>query len=94
MYLAGQKIDLLRFRRRLDEVRVECDTGQPGCPSDMRQLASEARSIAEEERGYNMAFLSELRAAVQQVARGTERRTIVLVSDGFQMVPGKQAIDY
>ncbi|HLX46536.1 MAG TPA: VWA domain-containing protein [Bryobacteraceae bacterium] len=93
MFLAGRKIDILAFRRRLDDVRAECDSGQPGCASDKRQLAAEASGIASEDRGYNMAFLGELKSAVQQIARGTERRTIVLVSDGFQMVPGKEALD-
>jgi VWFA-related protein len=93
MFLAGRKIDIIAYRRRLDDVRAECDSGQPGCASDKRQLVAEASGIASEDRGYNMSFFGELKSAVQQMAGGTERRTMVLVSDGFQMVPGKEALD-
>jgi hypothetical protein len=41
----------------------------------------------------NMSFLDQLRNLVQQLARGHERRTVVIFSDGFQPMPGKQAYD-
>jgi len=41
----------------------------------------------------NLAFLQQLRNLVEHLARATGRQTMVLVSDGFQLVPGKQAAD-
>jgi VWFA-related protein len=97
VFLASRKNDttdeLLTFRRRLDDVRAECDRRDPSCPTNRNQLAPQARAIALADQGYNMAFLSQLHSAVQQLTRATDRRTVMLLSDGFQMVPGKQALE-
>jgi VWFA-related protein len=96
-FLASRKNDmddeLLTFRRKLDEVRAECDRRDPRCPTDKNQLPPRAQGIALAVQGYNLSFLSQLHSAVQQLARATDRRTMILLSDGFQMVPGKQALD-
>jgi VWFA-related protein len=55
------------------------------------QLPSEANQIASADRVYNMSFLSQLHSLVQTLSHVAGRRTIVLVSDGFQLVPGKEA---
>jgi VWFA-related protein len=96
MFLASQKSsaqsDLVAFRRTLDEVRTACDLKEPECMRKS-QLPSEANQIASADRVYNMSFLSQLHSLVQTLSRVAGRRTIVLVSDGFQLVPGKEAFE-
>jgi VWFA-related protein len=56
-------------------------------------LPSEANQICNQEQQYTVVFLQQFRHLVEQLARGTGRRTLVLFSDGFQMVPGKEAFE-
>jgi VWFA-related protein len=56
-------------------------------------LPSQANQIASQERIYTLSFLSQFRSLVQALARATERRSIILFSDGFQLVPGKEAFE-
>jgi len=97
LYLGSRKgsmeEDLRAFRRDLDEARQACDTGDPECEPLKRRLPSEASQIANQERMHTAAFLQQFRSLVEQLARESGRRTIVLFSDGFQMVPGKQAFE-
>jgi VWFA-related protein len=96
MFLASQKSsmqsDLVAFRRTLDDVRTACDLKAPECMRKT-QLPSEASQIASADRVYNMSFLSQLHSLVQTLSRVAGRRTIVLVSDGFELVPGKEAFE-
>jgi len=97
MFLASQKssmqFDLVAFRRRLDEVRAACDAGLPECRSGKAMLPGEAGHIASEDQIYNESFLSQFRSLAQTLSRVPGRRTIVFISDGFQLVPGKEAFD-
>ncbi len=96
MFLASQKSstqsDLIAFRRTLDEVRGACDRGLPECMRKT-QLPAQASQIAAADRMYAMSFLSQFRSLVQTLSHVTGRRTIVLMSDGFQLVPGKEAFE-
>ena len=96
LFLASQKnalqADMLAFRRTLDEVRAACDAGQPEC-SRRSQLPGMANQIASEDRAYALSFLSQFHSLVKNLSRGTGRRVIVFISDGFQLVPGKQAFE-
>jgi VWFA-related protein len=85
--------DLKTFQRALEEAREACDSHSPMCVPLVKSLPPQARQIAGQERMVNLAFLQQLRNLVEHVARGTGRQTMVLVSDGFGMVPGKQAFD-
>jgi VWFA-related protein len=85
--------DLRAFRRELDQARKACDEGAPECPALASSLPSRASQIAEQERVSTAAFLQQLRELVGQLARETGRRTMVLLSDGFQLVPGRQAFE-
>jgi VWFA-related protein len=98
MYVASRKgslgADLKDFLRLLNEARQACDAGDVGrCILLVKTARAQARQIAGQERIYNVAFLQLFRNVVEDLARGTGRRTIMLVSDGFGMVPGKQASD-
>jgi VWFA-related protein len=84
--------DVVAFRRKLEEVRAACDHKDPAC-SEKPSLPAQARQLASEDRVYNQTFLNQFQALVQQFSRAPGRRTIVLISDGFQLVPGKQALD-
>jgi VWFA-related protein len=96
LFLASHKSsmqsEILTFRRTLDEVRAACDAGQPECMRKS-QLPGEANQIAAADRVYNMSFLSQFHALVQTLSRVPGRRTILFLSDGFQLVPGKEAFE-
>jgi VWFA-related protein len=95
LFLASRKSstedDLRSFRRSLDEARAACDAGDPSCPGLKRRLPSEASEIAELDRLYTRAFLSQFRSLIEQLRRAAGRRTVILFSDGFQLVPGQLA---
>jgi VWFA-related protein len=90
---SSMESDLRDFRRLLDEARAACDAGDPACRSLKGRLPAEANRIEEQDRMYTRAFLSQFRSLIEQLARGSGRRTIVLFSDGFQLVPGKLAFE-
>jgi VWFA-related protein len=96
LFLASQKgsvqAQMLEFRHTLDEVRHACDTGQPEC-ARKTQLPAQASQIALEDRVYARSFLSQFYSAVKELSHTTGRHTIVFISDGFQLVPGKQAFE-
>jgi len=85
--------DLREFRRLLDEARAACDAHDPECPALKRRLPSEASQIAEQDHLYTFTFLTQFRSLIEQLRRGTGRRTIILFSDGFQLVPGQLAFE-
>jgi len=85
--------ELRDFRRALDEARTACDNREPQCEPMKRSLPSQANQIASQERIYTLNFLSQFRSLVQALARETERRSIILFSDGFQLVPGAEAFE-
>jgi len=85
--------ELRDFRRTLDETRAACDYKEPGCEPMKRSLPAQANQLASRDRILTLNFLSQFRSLVQVLARGTERRSIILLSDGFQLVPGKEAFD-
>jgi VWFA-related protein len=85
--------ELRDFRHALDEARTACDNKEPQCEPMKRSLPRQADNIASQERIFTLSFLSQFRALVQALARGTERRSIILFSDGFQLVPGKEAYE-
>lgn len=90
---SSMESDLRDFRRLLDEARAACDAGDPACRSLKSRLPGEANRIEEQDRMYTRVFLSQFRSLIAQLARGSGRRTIVLFSDGFQLVPGKLAFE-
>lgn len=85
----AQEVDLAQFIRSLDEALNACAAGDPSCPGRKRLLPLEAARLALQERVYNQLFLRQLRDLVEQLSHGTDRRTVVLISDGFDLVPGR-----
>jgi VWFA-related protein len=88
---AATEFDLSRFRRLLDEAKRLCDSGDPACASRKRALPIEADQITVEDRVSNRSFLGQLHSLVEQLSHGNDRRTLVLISAGFGLVPGKEA---
>jgi VWFA-related protein len=96
----GLKAEMERFRRDLNETRQTCDHlgGPPGdpllvakCEAGIDRAPQQAQAIAEVDRMLTIGFLRQFRSLVAQLARARDRRTIVLLSDGFQIVPGGEA---
>ncbi len=100
LFLSSRKssveADLRDFRRTLEEVRSVCDdeSRKAECAARRRMLPSEADQLAEQDRLATVAFLREFRGLVEQLRRGGGRRTIVLFSDGFELVPGHVAYEF
>jgi VWFA-related protein len=83
--------ELQNFVRHLQEVRRLVDSGNPSGPPQMEALPTEAEGIAGMDRNYTTVLLGGLRDLVRQLAKGTEHRTLLLISDGFQLSPGRDA---
>jgi len=95
--LGGITADMERYRRELNDVRSACDqSGADGtmkvqCGSGLLRVAERARQLAESERNLTAGFLQQFRSLVSQLAKAHDRRTVILVSSGFQIEPGREA---
>jgi VWFA-related protein len=98
--IAGSRGSVVRrnmqdYIRRLDQIRGMIDSGDPGTRemglSQMKQLPLETEQIAGMDRIDTISLLSGLRELVRQMAAGTGHRTLLLISDGFQLSPGRDA---
>jgi len=95
--MGGLNAEMERFRRDLVQTRQACDlvgqdkVYQGQCESGMARANAESTQIADLERTLTMGFLREFRALISQLARARDRRTVVLISDGFGIEPGREA---
>jgi VWFA-related protein len=92
--LGGLGPEMARFRRNLNDTRNTCELGPTSmeCEAKLRALALQAQEIADLDRTVTTAFLRQFRYLVAQLARAHDRRTIVLLSDGFQIQPGREVV--
>jgi VWFA-related protein len=94
----GLNAEMERLRRDLVETRYACDLASVDsvfkikCSAGVQRAPQEAQAIAELDRTLTAGFLQQLRSLVAQLSRARDRRTIVLVSDGFQIEPGREAL--
>jgi VWFA-related protein len=94
----GLNAEMERFRRDLTETRYACDLAAMDnvfkikCAAGIQRGPQQAQAIAELDRTLTIGFLRQFRSLVAQLARARDRRTIVLVSDGFQIEPGREAL--
>ena len=101
MFLDGQlgslNADMERFRRDLLITRGACNlaisdlTMVPQCESSMSRLNMQAQQISEMDRALTIEFLRQFRGLISQLAGARDRRTVVLISDGFTVDPGRAA---
>ena len=97
--LGGITAGMERFRSELNDVRAACDlAGSDGtmsvqCGSGLLRVAERARQLAESERNLIAGFLQQFRSLVSQLAKAHDRRTMILVSSGFQIDPGREAAE-
>jgi len=95
--MGGLNAEMERFRRDLAETREDCD--QPDalmkakCEAGRLRANQEKAQIAELDRTLTIGFLREFRALISQLARARDRRTVVLISDGFGIEPGHEAYE-
>lgn len=86
---SSSQVETERYERELQDVRALCDAGDPECPMRKRALPYEASRLAEYATFSTTQFLTQFRSLVEQLARGNGRRTLILISDGFLLAPGK-----
>jgi VWFA-related protein len=101
VFLDGQQgsvnADMERFRRDLLITRNTCNLAiadipmVPQCESGMSRLNMRAQQIGDMDRALTIEFLRQFRALISQLARARDRRTVVLISDGFSVEPGREA---
>jgi VWFA-related protein len=96
--LGGVNAEMERFRRDLVETREACNLAamdsvmQPKCEAGMSRVNQRAAQIAELDRTLTIGFLREFHALISQLARAHDRRTVILLSDGFEIEPGREAL--
>jgi len=97
----GVRQEMERYRRDLTETRYACDlyekTGdmpfQVKCQSGKTRAPNFATEVAELDRTVTRQYLAQFKSLVAQLARGRDRRTMILMSEGFEIVPGREAYD-
>ena len=92
----GLNAEMERFRRGLANTREACNLAsdhvyQAKCEAGMLRASTQTEQIAELDRTLTVGFLREFRALISQLARARDRRTVILVSDGFEIEPGREA---
>ncbi len=93
----GFSAEMDSFRRDLAETRTACDHPSDNllkakCAAGLDRATQRARQLAELDRTLTIGFLRQFRSLVAQLSKGRDRRTIVLVSPGFQIEPGREAL--
>jgi VWFA-related protein len=96
VFLQGnRKSELKEFLSALNETRGLCDSPSPisqaMCEVKKKLLPQTADLIAQQDGLLTRVFLGQLRSVLEPMSRGTGRRTLILISDGFQIVPGREA---
>ncbi|HZL56815.1 MAG TPA: VWA domain-containing protein, partial [Bryobacteraceae bacterium] len=97
----GLRAELERYRRDLNETRVACDTyAKTGevlfklkCETGKDRVPRRAQEIAELDRELTVGFLRQFRFLIGQLSNALDRRTVVFLSDGFEIAPGREAYD-
>jgi VWFA-related protein len=95
--VGGLTAEMERFRRDLNGTREACNNASDNllktkCAAGIDRAHQRARQISELDRVLTVGFLRQFRSLVAQLSRGRDRRTIVLVSPGFQIEPGREAL--
>ncbi|MDR3719125.1 MAG: VWA domain-containing protein [Bryobacteraceae bacterium] len=93
--LSSWENDIRRFSDEMNEIRTEVDSPDPHVHemgvARMKDLPSEAQMLASVDRSYTVTLLRQLKDLVAQMTKAREHRTLLLLSDGFQMSAGREA---
>lgn len=96
--LGGIQGEMTRLRRDLVDIRYACDQAandsalEVKCAAGLQRVTQQSQQIRELDFTLTAEFLSQLRSIVAQLARARDRRTVLLVSDGFEITPGREAL--
>jgi VWFA-related protein len=96
--LGGLGAEMDRFRRDLTETRAACDlapadnVSKVQCAAGLGRTTEQSRQIAEMDATVTVGFLRQLGSMVAQLAPARDRRTILLISDGLAIAPGREAM--
>lgn len=83
-------------KRRLDGFCSSCPCGRDAndrkstCDVERQQIRQDLDARAEQFAMYSSAFFAGLKGLVEELAKLEGHRTVVLVSDGFTLTPGKE----
>ena len=86
--------EIRRFTDEMNEIRGEVDSPDPQVHemglSRMNMLPTEAHMLESLDRSFTVTLLSQLKSLVAQMTKGHDHRTLLLLSDGFQMSAGRE----
>ncbi|MGD0224946.1 MAG: VWA domain-containing protein [Terriglobia bacterium] len=84
-----------QLRRMLEDYCQKCPCGEGKCSTGpaVQEIESFAASAGEEHAHQLQDFLERLRGLVEQLGTVSGKRTIVLVSDGFTIQPGRDLFE-
>ena len=85
---------LRRFTEEMNEIRTLVDSPGPDHElglQRMKMLPNEAQGLASMDRMFTVTLLNQLKSLVSQLAKSNEHRTLLLISDGFQLNAGREA---
>ncbi len=87
---AMQEQQLVRMLQRYCD---KCPCGRGACEEQLRPIESFAASCSEERVESTRSFLRALRGLAGQLRKAPGRRTLVLISDGFNVQPGRDLFE-
>ncbi len=86
--------DIRQYLREMSEIRGNVDSPDPRERDlgrmRMQSLPGRAQALASLDRSLTVTLLEQLRVLVVQMTKSKEHRTVLLLSDGFQMSPGRE----
>jgi len=85
----------IQLRRMLEDYCQKCPCGEGKCSTGpaVQEIESFAASAGEEHAHQLQNFLEQLQGLVEQLGTVSGKRTIVLVSDGFTIQPGRDLFE-
>jgi len=86
---SSAQFEISAFEDALQRVRQACDAHESACAVEKPALEPRANMVAERERSRTTEFVAQFRSVVEQLARDSGRRTMVLISDGILLAPGR-----
>ncbi len=94
LFMRGQAIasrfEISTYEEELQRAaQSPCSEGNDPCRNRAEAFVPRANELAERERVRTTQFLTEFRSVVEQLAGDDGRRTMVLISDGILLAPGR-----